>query len=494
MRQPEDIVGDYRLERAVNEGQMTRSWEAEQLSMHRSVMLEMLKAQAAKDERVVKAFLEDVRAKALVSHPGVGAVYEAVANDEATFFSRERLDGENLEGLYHRGEKFSPLEVVILLGQISRAMIYLEENKVATVDFALHHFILVGKDQVRIMNLAIEGKGEAAVGTRTKALLGGFFDKVIKQGLPGATRVKSLCGFMSDLERPTPVTWKQIEDLSQQVRDQLEGNDQGESPPEPGTVPLPKERVKIPPSVWALVGGVALIGGVILLMVFSKDKQAVDPPQIVVVPPEMIEIPAGNYGDREQQVTIREPFLIKRTEVTLAEYDAFLEVGDKSPFQHPEQPESKKDHRPDDWEVLWRAAVKGEEWQGRPMSLGCPVVGVDWWDAYAFATWKGGRLPTLKEWMAAAQNQGKPAGASKWGKVGSAPEDVTGTGVAGMAGSVREWTLEPEIDPDSPLAPKSRVAAGGSFEDSAKGILTRFWTGSRELRRSDLGFRLITGK
>lgn len=128
------------------------------------------------------------------------------------------------------------------------------------------------------------------------------------------------------------------------------------------------------------------------------------------------------------------------------------------------------------------------------MSLGCPVVGVDWWDAYAFAKWKGGRLPNLKEWMAAAFLGGEPLEASPWGKAGAAETDVTGAGVAGMAGNVREWTLEPEINPGNPLAPKSYVAAGGSFEEAEKGASTRLWTNSRELRRSDLGFRIVTEK
>lgn len=473
---------------------MTRTWEAEQISMHRPVMLEMLKFASARDEAVVRAFLEDVRAKALLTHPGVGAVYEAVSNEEGTFYSRERLDGTNLETLFREGRKFKPVEVMALLGQIARAMIYLEEKGVSTVDFALDHFVLTGQGQIRVMNLAVEGNRDPGVGRRSKALLGEYFDGALMQGLPGATRVKSLCGFMRDLDRPAPITWKQIEDLCGQVKDQLEGNNR--KPPLVGAEPtyLPKESFKVPASLWALLGGLGVIGVVILLMVTSKDPQPDDGGDRTVVPPKKVEIPAGTYRAGKKDIVIRKAFTISRGEVSVAEYDAFLEAADLEQYRHPDHPESKSDHLPDDWAVLWRAAVKGEEWQGREMSLGCPVVGVDWWDAYAFAKWKGGRLPTLAEWTAASVKDGKPTGIAGWGKARDAEKDLTGAGLAGMAGNVREWTALPEINPETPLAPKSHVAAGASFAEPENGIDARLWTGDRGLRRGDLGFRIILEK
>ncbi len=494
-RKEGDILGDYRLQHAISEGQFTRTWEGEQISMQRLVMIEMLRSKVLQQPGVVDSFIADVRAKALVTHPGIGAVYEAVTNDHDTFFSREKLDGESLESLYQSGARFSPLEIVTLLGQISGAMLYLENEKVATVDYELHHFIVSGKEQARVMNLAVEGARDEGVETRTKQLLGGVFDAMIRPGLPGATRVKSLCDFMTDANRPMPLTWKQILDLSHQVREQLQGGNKVEPPiPSPPVYEV-KEPAKIPASFWALIGGVALISGVILLMVFSKDKKEPDPAPAVVETKAYLEIPAGRYKiSNGREISIRERFSMSRTEVTLAQYNAFLEFPDHRKFQHPEQPAVKKNHQPNDWDSLWPAAVKGETWQGRSMTIECPVVGIDWWDAYAYAQWSQGRLPTLSEWSVAATHDGKSGQASKWGPVGRDQADVTGVGFAGMAGSVREWTSEPEINPADSLAPKAYVVAGASFEDGEGGITERLWVDSRSTRRSDLGFRVIAQK
>jgi len=491
-RKEGDAVGDYRLIRAVGVGQMTRTWEGEQLAMQRPVMLEMLRIEAMQHPGLVQSFLSDVRAKALVTHPGVGAVYQAVANEEATFFARERLDGENLEVFQQAGKKLTPVEIMIYLGQIAEAMLWLENEGVATVGYELQHFILTGKEHARIMNLAIDGVRDPIVDTRTKEILGSAFDAMIKPGLPGATRVKSLCGFMSDTNRAVPLTWKQITDLCQQVREQLQGSGRVESPIVAEPAYQVREPVKIPASVWALVGGVALIGGLIFLMVFSKGDKKLAPAPVVATLDAHIEIPKGRYtisGGKE--ITLREAFSMSRTEVTLAQYKAFLELPDHAEFEHPEQPASKKNHLPDDWKTLWPAAVKRETWQGRPVSLECPVVGIDWWDAYAFAKWRQGRLPTMAEWTVASEYEGGPQKASSWGPVGRDDFDVTGAGLSGMAGSVREWISQPEVNPADPLAPKGFLVSGASFQEAGTGIATRIWVDSQEVRRRDLGFRIV---
>ena len=230
----------------VSEGQLTRLWQAEQVSMNRTVMLEMLKQEAAMDPSWIEAFLADVRAKALVKHPGIGAVYEAVCNDDASYFARERLEGADLEELHDQGKQYKPVEVVILLDQIATAMRHLEAMGMASVEMGLHHIIIDKKNTVRMMNLAVDGKPEAILGTKAKQLLGVAFDEMLVRGEPGAVRVNSLLGFMADLEREHPLSWRQIQELSQQVRGQLEGTDESGQEAQASMTPVSYTHLTLP--------------------------------------------------------------------------------------------------------------------------------------------------------------------------------------------------------------------------------------------------------
>jgi formylglycine-generating enzyme required for sulfatase activity len=84
-------------------------------------------------------------------------------------------------------------------------------------------------------------------------------------------------------------------------------------------------------------------------------------------------------------------FLIDRTTVTNARYREFLdEIGDSPEFDHPDQP-AERSHRP------------VHRHDPRFNAPGMPVVGIDWYDAFAFANWAGGFLPSEQQWEKAAR-------------------------------------------------------------------------------------------
>lgn len=188
-------------------------------------------------------------------------------------------------------------------------------------------------------------------------------------------------------------------------------------------------------------------------------------------PADMVLIQEGEapvydaQGQVAQRVHVR-AFLMDRTEVTNAQYSEFLqyvtEHGDGE-LAHPDQPRNK-DHTPP---FLTDARYNGSQY---------PVVGVDWFDAYAFARWAKKRLPTREEWLrAAGADRSYPWGndpvdqncnhgairVSQTGKefatdgndgfpytapVMSFPADVTPAGCFDMAGNVSEWTATREAD------------------------------------------------
>lgn len=476
-RKAGDIVGDYRLTKAVSDGALTRTWMAEQVSVQRDVMLEMLQREAAADIVCKSAFLADVRAKAAVRHPVIGSVYEAHSDSDATFYARERLYGESLESWIEEEKNLTPLEVVTLTEQIAAAHLQLEELQLATVPLAAHHIVVSGR-ALRMMNLVADGPRVEVQSTADKQLTGALFDEMLSPGLPGSTRVGSLLEYMADLDRPVPLTWTQVKDLSRQVIDQLEGNT---LPSVSQEVPQEAQVTRQKPTwAWPALGALLLVVGGAIYFLF---QQSVDPEEVLV---EEETLPS---------IQIAPGLFLSAHEVTIGQYRDFLanvsqlSPEDQAAFRHLEQPAEKADHFPTDWSALSTVAENGGVWKGRLVSDGCPVVGVDWWDAFAFAAWQGSRLPTMAEWASTAN---PPEGISGWGKASSPVMDRCANGLIGMAGNVREWTRDSEINPAHQLRPKRPVACGGSFLDlSSSGVSERLWLKDRSVRADDLGFRTL---
>ena len=189
------------------------------------------------------------------------------------------------------------------------------------------------------------------------------------------------------------------------------------------------------------------------------------------------------------------PFRIDRFEVTNAQYRAFLEdvraQGDDG-VRHPDQP-AGKDHTPS----LWADARYNADEQ--------PVVGVDWFDAYAYARWAGKRLPTADEWESAARGSTKRL--YPWGDrfdetlcnggegpapvpapVQAFPGDESPLGVRSLAGNVCEWTA----DPWPGDGPHVMMIRGGAFDRSCRAdglVYLRNLRADRRHRENDLGFR-----
>jgi formylglycine-generating enzyme required for sulfatase activity len=256
------------------------------------------------------------------------------------------------------------------------------------------------------------------------------------------------------------------------------------------------------------------------------------PHQILLVRAE----PDWRHADERpaREVNLRK-FAIDRYEVTNAQYREFLNwIGESDDHSlcHPDEPRAK-DHTPRYWRDFNPLLRDPSYAQTAPFGLDTftagdkPVVGVDWFDAYAYAAWAGKRLPTEAEWELAARGRdGRrwPWGNEwSWGRantggekkgvdvsargrekdgyiypapVGSFSEGRSPFGVDDMSGNVSEWCADwyrsdyyegaPKNDPQGPADGRSRVVRGGSSRNlpSSVRVSKRF--------RYEPGFRTFT--
>ena len=250
--------------------------------------------------------------------------------------------------------------------------------------------------------------------------------------------------------------------------------------------------------------------------------------------------PEWRHADERPQrkVTMRS-FAIDRYEVTNAQYrrflDAIAQTGDEA-YRHPDQSKGK-DHTPRYW-LAYNPLLEHANFRKIvPFHKDTfteddkPVVGVDWFDAYAYAKWAGKRLPTEAEWeLASRGTDGRrwPWGNEwQWGwcNIGGEKKGVDivaqgyekdgyiyaapgGTyrqgdspfGCNNMAGNVSEWCADwyqkdyyqhaPDGNPPGPAKGKCRVVRGGSSQrgsNSVRCAKRAFY--EPDFRNFTLGFR-----
>tara|TARA_B100001123_G_scaffold79902_1_gene90716 strand:- start:4299 stop:7229 length:2931 start_codon:yes stop_codon:yes gene_type:complete len=223
------------------------------------------------------------------------------------------------------------------------------------------------------------------------------------------------------------------------------------------------------------------------------------------IPPEMVLVPGGEYrmyltGFAGGPIAM-EPFLIDRYEVTNAQYKEFVDAGG---YGDPDYWEGLEFVR--DGESLTREqamdVLVDETGRAGPATwlLGdfpegqadYPVTGVSWYEAVAYARFRGKVLPTIYHWGRAAvasHNNGNHLGGavlprSNFG--GEAPRSVSSSSAMGvhgtldMAGNVKEWAWNGSGD--------QNWIVGGAWDDDPRMATVRF-TAPPFDRSSRHGFR-----
>jgi hypothetical protein len=479
-------LGDYQLGEKVSESRTTMTYEADQISLRRKVLVECIVSTDLNKEGVVEAFLADVRAKASLDFPVVSSVYEAVRTEEAVFFAREKPRGRSLDDLHGAGETLEPRTILQILERIGEAYMYFSEHGVRTEPLEPSDLFFEGPDVLRLDNLAVAGPLDHSIRRLDRQTVSILLTDLVKPGRPATTRTKKLLGLLAEEDSPN---WASVAYTAGKLAHSLGDDARLEAGIGPVTTTLRRSaRVSV---VFLALTALVLVG-VVVGGAYLLGRRGPAPTRTL---DQMVAISGAKSFAPGREVKLLPAYWIDAHEVTIAEYEEFLKAlslvapENRNAYDHPEEPEGKVGHEPEDWEALLAAAKSGEIWNELAVDMNCPVVNVDWWDAYTYANWRGGRLPSQAEWFAAAEST-TPEG-SGWGPVDLTVSDRTPSGVLGLAGNVTEWIGESVLNPAYPMSPEAPVSCGASHLKPQNGSLVRHWHGSRDARRIDLGIRVV---
>ena len=469
-------LGSYRIERRLGTGKWGPVYLANQTSVNRPVAMEVLSPEKAVDETARQMFVATARAKAAVQHPHILSVYEADQADGCYFYTHEYVDGYTLAQIRGRGESLSEPVALQTIKCISQGLAHLNQHQIAhsTPDST---DIYIGSDGLPYLsNVALPGQALLPPQDEIRTL-----GAVIKGMLPGSqAQDRGLQAMLMRMAVTTQAGFQSWPALLQAIQaiepkvipvDAFKLSEQDEAAIRAVEAARKLQKMQV---IFSVAGLVVFLCVLVFLIWWNFMR-----PETHDYSNEMVEIPAGEfiYGTDGQKLMLHE-FYIDKYEVTMAEYARFLDFlaqhGNPTDYDSPLQPQGRS-HIPHDWDIYYGRASSSiaayRTVRGVPLTLDCPVFNVDYFDAYAYAKWKGRRLPTEEEWekaargangnlypwgndwdpkklnaggdfMAAPPDGYKPAvdGYNWWAPVDAFSSDRSPYGVIGMAGNVSEWT------------------------------------------------------
>jgi len=515
---PEDALlvgtrlGDYKLLRVIQEDKDFAIYEAEQTSISRKVALKTLFRKHRKDIVWVQAFVDEAAARAAVNHPAISLVYECDQELGVNFYTLELVDAASLSDLARRRAEIDDEVLWKVLDSCSSALVYLRDHGMQHRLIVAQTILLLKEEQPRIAN-PVKGRGTPLSPAEEKQQM----QLIAKAIIPFLKKGTSAPELFSIVDRLGTDRIDSINSIGA-LEGALDTSDPKEALSEKEIAQInEKETNRTAIVVGSIIGLLIVLGGIITILALGGKPEIRDLDNLS-------KIPGGAFPyQKEESVEVNE-FYIGQYEVTISQYATFLQALTSEPalvdkLKHPDQPAEKTSYIPEKWGSFYHAALKGGKFSGAVLDPNCPVVGVDWWDAYAYAKWRGGRLPTEKEWEKSARGQagkkypwgneldlsvfnggvdqdetdekaaGEVDGFRYWSPVDAFPGDQSGYGVQDLAGNVSEWTGSWEAHPDTPDK-KVPIKRGASFttkegfEMTARRIAKtpeerNFWTGFR---------------
>jgi serine/threonine-protein kinase len=164
-----DVEGRYRVLQLLGEGAMGAVYEADDLTVGRTIALKVLHLRFARSAEVVRRFAREAQAAASIGHPHIVSVTDFGTHDERPFLVMELLRGETLGARLARELSLAPAEACAVVGQVLSALAAAHAIGVVHRDLKPDNvFLCEGSGAVKLLDFGVSkfhppGEGAALV-------------------------------------------------------------------------------------------------------------------------------------------------------------------------------------------------------------------------------------------------------------------------------------------------------------------------------------------
>lgn len=114
--EPGQILGSYRLVRALAQGGMAQLWAAEparNTGVVQTLAIKVIRPDIAADEKYSAMFIDEANVSMAITHPNVCRTFELNKDDGILFMCMEWIAGDSLAGLLRNGRKLAAVDLPI---------------------------------------------------------------------------------------------------------------------------------------------------------------------------------------------------------------------------------------------------------------------------------------------------------------------------------------------------------------------------------------------
>jgi serine/threonine-protein kinase len=158
-----DTIGQYRILDRLGTGGAGESCRARDLRHGRTVILTILRGEAAEDAAARSQFLEAARGAAALSHPNIAAVYEAGEESGAVFAALEYVPGETLHATIG-GRPLNPRRAADYAGQLADALAAGHALGVVHGGLRADTVVITPKGNAKLLDYGLRGGWTGALG------------------------------------------------------------------------------------------------------------------------------------------------------------------------------------------------------------------------------------------------------------------------------------------------------------------------------------------